>query len=626
MRLENYFRLQGELGFSGLFFATGSFGIVDGDGTYTLSEENGKKTYVYENASIRLCAEFETVGDVCIRRDRLVNLSERPVEINDLVSRFCLDGNRYDVYTQYNAWQHESSGGWQSLTTQIKAESCGMRGCDGAAPIMGFHNCYTQKNTVFHLLPNAQWQMVAKKFPRNEKELVVFEAGFNNIGLRLKVQPHETVELPTIIFYSAECQIDLDAYKLHSYYNKAYPRRQTPVLYNSWLHCFDNLDVDDLLAQADVAADMGFEAFMIDAGWFGKGENWAVSVGDWTENMVSGPCGRLAEISRRVRDRGMIFGLWFEPERSAGSSLAVAEHPDYYMVANNTCFLDFANPDAVTYMADIITSQIQKYSIGWVKFDFNASTPVDPSGCGFYRYLQGQRRFIEILRERFPDLYITNCASGGYRMDLYQAQFTDSFWLSDNQGPLDGVDIVKGTLMRMPTACIERWNVQKYAYGFPRYGHKENVGVMFNCNNGTWDSIVAVDASLAEGFLQGGPMGFSCDLVALPKEYARRWAEVIAEYKQNRDFYQKAVAYILVDTPSISVIQYTDEALTHSEIFVFTKTTRAYDLRVYPRVDTSASYRYEETSMAGVCVAEDGLLVSSLQDNSCQILKLTIEK
>lgn len=44
-----------------------------------------------------------------------------------MLSRFTLTGNEYEVYTQYNAWQHESKGVWQKLVTQIgtAAQVCG---------------------------------------------------------------------------------------------------------------------------------------------------------------------------------------------------------------------------------------------------------------------------------------------------------------------------------------------------------------------------------------------------------------------------------------------------------------------------------------------------------------------
>ena len=623
MRIENYFNLSGQYGFSGLFFVAGSFGIVDGNNEYTQTEENGIKKFTCRTQSVELCSSFEQNEDgVVIRRDSLKNITDTPIEINTLLSRFCLDGNDYDIYTQYNSWLHESTGGWQRLVTQIKAEAQGIRSCDGSAPIMGFHNRYTGKNTVFHLIPNAQWQMTAKKFPDTANEKVVLETGFSNTGLRISVKPCEVINLPEIIFFRAESRTDLDAYKLHRYFNKAYPRKKTPVVYNSWLYCYDDLNIDNLKKQVDTAAEMGIEAFMIDAGWFGNGEDWSSAVGDWTENMTSGPCGRLAELSEHVRQKGMTFGLWFEPERADPKSRAVAEHPDFYI---NKRVFDFANPDAVSYMLETISAQIEKYNIGWVKFDFNTSIPADPSGNCFYRYLQGQRRFVEGIKEKFPDIYITNCASGGYRMDLYGAQFTDSFWLSDNQGPLGGLDIVKGTLKRMPSACIERWNVQKYADGFPRYGRKDKVGVMFSCNNGTWDSIVAVNPTFVEQFLHGGPFGFSCDIDAFPSEYKERWKEVIAEYKKDREFYQKAEAHILVDSDQISVIEYTDEENKLCIVQIFTKTVYAQDIIVYPVVDKSAKYSYEDTYLDGKDLFENGILVNDLKENYCTVLKLTKE-
>ena len=622
MDMKNLIDFGDNAGFSGLFFTCGSFGIVDGDCNYSYEEKGNDKIYRYSNEKIALVATFtEKKNGVIIRKDYLENLSNEPQEINGLLSRFCLDGNAYEVYTQYNAWQHESSGGWQRLVTQVTAVSQGIRTCDSAAPIMALHNLYTGKNTVFHLLPNAQWKMTARKFPCSDKEIVVIETGFNSDGLRLQMAVGEKIELPTIILFSAENKVDLDAYKLHQVYNELYPRRNLPVVYNSWLYCWDNLDIDVLLKQVDFAAELGFEAFMIDAGWFGKGDDWGVSVGDWEENAVSGPKGRLIEISQRVREHGMVFGLWFEPERANSQSVSVKEHPDFYI---NQKLLDFSNPKAVDYIIDVISKQIKKYDIGWLKFDFNDSISLDPSGNAFYRYLQGQKRFIESLRQRFPHLYITNCASGGYRMELYQGTMFDSFWLSDNQGPYKGLDIVKNTLKRMPTGLIERWNVQKYGDGFLEYGIKGKVGRMLSCNNGTWDFIISVKDSFTRGFLTGGLMGWSCDL-DVPANYKAMWKEWIATYKKNRAFYKTAISRILVDTDEISAIEYADTEQNRCIIQVFTKTTYARNLVIYPWVKKDVHYRIGDDKFLGKELIENGIFIDNLKENDCRIIELIKE-
>jgi len=622
MNIKNLVDFEGKAGFSGLFFACGSFGLVDGDCGY-FCEQNDKKTvYSYVGEKIKLVATFENrENGVVIRRGYIENLTDKQLEINALSSRFCMDSNNYEVYTQYNAWQNESNGNWQKLVTQVTAASQGIRTCDGAAPMMALHNLCTGINTVFHLLPNAQWKITARKFPFNSKEIVVVEAGFNSDGLRLTIDAGEKIDLPEIILFNAESKIDLDAYKLHSVYNELYPRKTMPVIFNSWLYCFDNLDVDAILHQVDYAAELGFEAFMIDAGWFGNGDNWWPSVGDWEENVISGLKGRLIEISEHIRKKGMIFGLWFEPERANPESNAVKQHPDFYI---NKSLLDFANPKAVDYITEVISKQIEKYNIGWLKFDFNDSIPLDSTGNAFYRYLQGQKRFVLSLRERFPHLYITNCASGGYRMELYQGKMFDSFWLSDNQGPYQGIEIVKNTLKRMPTALIERWNVQKYSEGFLQYGIKGTVGRMLSCNNGTWDFIVTVKDSFTKGFLSGGPIGWSCDL-SVPDEYNALWKAWIKEHKRNREFYKTAVARILVDTEEISVIEYMNLEKSRCIIQVFTKIAHARNLIIYPYVNKEFSYRIGDEMLNGKMVSENGILIENLEENACREIELIRE-
>ena len=613
MRLEHYIDTDGKAGISGLFFACGSFGVLEGKETYTCEKTGNKTVFRHETDALVLTAAFtETEHGVFCRKDTL--LAKKPLEINDLLSRFCMVGDAYDVYTQFNGWQHESSGGWQPLVTQVTAAAQGMRGCDSAAPMLALHDRYSGKNTVFHLMPNAQWQMTARKFFHNDREIVLVETGFNGQGLRLRAEAGETVELPTLFFFQAESKTDLDAWKLHTVYNRLYPRKPLPVIYNSWLYCFDRLNIDDLLRQAELAAELGFEAFMIDAGWFGNGDSWSRSVGDWEENTVSGPKGRLTELSERVRELGMRFGLWFEPERATPQSKAVTAHPEYYI---NDTFLDFANPDARAFILEKVAGQIEKYQLGWVKFDFNVSLPHDPSGNGFYRYLKGQKAFIAALKNRFPDLYISCCAGGGYRMELEQGSFCDSFWFTDNQGPWEGIEIVKNTLKRMPTALIERWNVQKYCEGFSSYGNPETIGRMLSCNNATWDHMILMKDSFIRNFLVGGPMGWTCDL-DVPHPYKTLWAEWIAEHKKNREFYRTATARILADDPNLTVIQYADPALSRIVLQVFTKTTHARELMLYPVLKKDATYG----GQSGAELMENGIKTEKLEQQSCLTIEL----
>ena len=620
MRIDSYINLEKMPSLSGLISAMGSFGIIDGHADYTVSDEGRVKKYVFANGEVELISTFTEYSDgVIIRRDSFKNISDKIVTVNRLVSRFRLKGNKYDVYTQFNGWQHESDGAWQSLVTEISTASRGIRSCDGATPIMALCDGFSGKSIVFHLIPNCQWKMTAKKLPiYSGKETVVVETGFCDEGLNFEVGAGETIYLPEVIFYTADNKTDLDGYKLHKVYNKLYPRKATPVLYNSWLYCYDYLDIDALMRQADAAAELGIEAFMIDAGWFGEGEGWAERVGDWSENMTGGPCGRLIELADRVRERGMIFGLWFEPERVGVYSRAREEHPEFCIGGR---FFDFTKREAREYMVDVISSQIDKYGIGWVKFDFNDTIPYDESGCAFYRYLEGQKEFVQEMKRRYPSLYITSCASGGYRMDLEQGRIADSFWLSDNQGPIEGVRIVKDTIKRMPPSLIERWCVMKYCEGFLQYGQREKVGRMIYCNNGTWDSLTTVSDGYAKAFMSGGPIGFSSDLAALPERYKEFWRAAISEYKLDREIYAKGSARILADGDGFTALEYCDENFDKCIVQLFTTRCFATDAVIYPVVDESAEYSLNGESISGREIKENGILLSGICENDCKIIR-----
>ena len=620
MKIENYVDQRKILGASGLFFAAGDFGVIDGCATYTRTESEEKILYTHEGIGYRLVAEFSLDGEVFVRRGYFENTSQDTQTLHALTSRFRMDGCNYEVYTQSNGWMHESLGGWQNLVTEVRASAGGIRTCQGATPILGLHNIATGKNTVFHLLPNAQWSMAARKVSHSEKDVVVVEAGFSDTALALKVLPGEKIELPEVIFYRAESRMDLDAYKLHAYFNRRYPRKKMPVLYNDWLYAYGAVDIDDLCRQADTAADLGFEAFMVDAGWYGDGtSNWFESVGDWIENPKSGPAGRLSVLSEHVRSKGMRFGLWFEPERAGNESLALKKHPEFFFKGQYGNFLDYSNPKAVDYILEALSECIDRYHLGWVKFDFNENLTVDPSHSGFYRYFKGQEEFIRRLREKYPDLYITNCASGGYRMELSQGRLFDSFWLSDNQEPVEGLRIVKDTAKRMPPSLIERWCVEKYCDGFAVPGGS-SVGKMIQCSNAHWDYVIGVNDTYVEGFLTGGPMCFSCDLAGFSEDYKARYRKKIAEYKEERDFYIRAQAKILAESFGITAIEYFDTEKKHLVVQIFTENAYAADLRIYPTANTEYSYAYGEKAISGCALMQDGILIEDLHKNCCKTL------
>ena len=84
--------------------------------------------------------------------------------------------------------------------------------------------------------------------------------------------------------------------------------------------------------EIDVAADIGIELFMLDAGWFGDiSDRWFEAVGDWDRESPLLPAG-VNDAFDRIRERGMLCGLWVEAERMGSRSNLLRTHPDWQMV------------------------------------------------------------------------------------------------------------------------------------------------------------------------------------------------------------------------------------------------------------------------------------------------------
>ncbi len=609
-------------GLTGFFSAYGSFGIVDGkddDISRIASTQTGYRAQ-YEDFCAT-CDYQEYEHGVYLRTDRLVAQSD--FVLNRYMSRFLLEGGEYEVYTQYSSWQNESRGGWQPLVTSIEVSNLGIRSTEGGVPMMAIRNKGNGRILVLHLVPNSQWVIRASRYPKgNKNDCIVVEAGFNDKGLAMGIHAGENLEMGKMYLYETTNMLDLDAWRLHKVLLEVYPRKDLPVIYNTWLCNFDTISVELLQQQADTAAELGIEYFLVDAGWFGESCSWEDSIGQWTERSDGRLQGRLAEVSQYVRSVGLKFGMWLEPERALTKVDAFKTHPEYYLLGNGgSAFLNFANDEARAYIFDIICGLIDKYHVSYMKFDFNAPLAFDETGSAFYRYVAGQRKLIAQLRQRYPQLYLTNCASGGNRMDIGQLGYFDSVWYSDNQSPVEGIRMIKDIAKHYPPCTLERWDVRRFCGGFPKYKSETPVTLALSCSNATWDGIVAVDPSFTHGFLTGGVMGFSADIAQYPQEEKAALKQLIASYKEDREFYKTAVLRTLHDGNRITAFQYSDPALTRIEIQVFCTELFQNRLTVYPAVKKTDSYCLNDLCIEGRELLETGLQIE-VSDNRCFTLSL----
>lgn len=183
-----------------------------------------------------------------------------------------------------------------------------------------------------------------------------------------------------------------------------------------------------ILREIDIAAGMGVEAFMVDAGWYGDAfDSWWERRGDWHEGKWLP--GGLAAIRGHCHKRGMLFGLWMEPEAMGPKSRLLKEHPEWVLRTDGgrevTQTLDLANPEAAAFFRREVVRVIREHRLDFFKIDYNIRVHeggqrardgyVESEGWRHYETVYST--FDEVLRT-LPDVALECCASGGGRNDL----------------------------------------------------------------------------------------------------------------------------------------------------------------------------------------------------------------
>ncbi len=584
----------------------GSFGLFDAP----VQKKEG--TFIAQNDSILVKTEVkEYENGVFLRTGSIKNITDAEVVVNTLSLKFRFDGGEYEVYSQYNGWQNESLGGWQPLVTAVSARCENIRSCDSAAPFMVLWSNQTNRGTAFHLNTYSAWEMRIERryIGCGDAAYVAVDAGVLTDGFCLTLAPGEEMELPEVIFYTVTNKIDLDCWKLHGYLNKMYPRKTMPVIYNSWMYKFDRFTYDDIKVQADKAKELGVEYFVIDAGWFGDGDNWGANRGDWQENLSYGFKGRMLEMAEYVRSLGMKFGFWLEPETAACTAEIVSKHPDWYFEGVGGMLLDFTVPEAAEHIFNKTCALIDRFGAEFVKFDFNVGCTYDKDNASFIRYFQGHTRFIKRLKEKYPHLYIENCSSGGMRMAIRDGKLYDSYWMSDNQSPYFGTRIFKDSIKRMPPQWIESWATYRSLEGFkPLHGSDDSTEKLLSCCDATWDLVFGTRQSYMEAFLKGSPIGLSFDLTSLSQKAFSDLKLFIEKFKEKRDFWQKCVCKILADTETVLVLEYCSADLSQAEVVAFAGKIVQKNLCIYPVLNESTNYKLSDgTVKTGAEIMQEGI-------------------
>ena len=234
------------------------------------------------------------------------------------------------------------------------------------------------------------------------------------------------------------------------------PWEELPVTYNAWYSMEDRISEAALYKETDLAAELGAEFFIIDAGWYGGSSpefssngDFSKGQGDWKVDPKKFPSGMKA-FSDYVHSKGMKFGLWVEPERvdprtfEAGgwkkewlSCEEDGEPYEFNPVIEKSSWLCFGEYEVREWVKAWLSKLIEENNIDWIKWDSNwwvickGNKHGHTEGDGEYSHVQGIYEVFEYLIEKYPHLTLENCAGGGTRMDTGILQYSHVQWVDD---------------------------------------------------------------------------------------------------------------------------------------------------------------------------------------------------
>ncbi len=245
--------------------------------------------------------------------------------------------------------------------------------------------------------------------------------------------------------------------------------KRTKFLTNNWEATYFDFTGEQIIEIAREASKYGIEMFVLDDGWFGSRNDDTSSLGDWFVN--EDKLGMtLPELVTNIKNFGLDFGIWIEPEMISKVSNLYEKHPEFAIstpnrrmsVGRKQFVLDFANPDVVTYIFDMLVEVLDTIEFEYIKWDmnrniteaFSLSLDNDCQGEFYHRYILGVYKLYELLQSRYPDVLIEGCAGGGGRFDLGMLYYSPQYWTSDDTDPIERLKTQFGTSILYPLASM----------------------------------------------------------------------------------------------------------------------------------------------------------------------------
>lgn len=288
----------------------------------------------------------------------------------------------------------------------------------------------------------------------------------------------ETFVTPAVaLTYSTEGagQVSRNFHKWGRTYRLMHGDVERRILLNSWEGVYFNIEEEGMHQMMDDISGMGGELFVMDDGWFGgkyQRNSDNAALGDWVTDTRKLPNG-IPGLVKAATERGIKFGIWIEPEATNSVSELYEKHPDWiikspgrepdYGRGGTQLSLDLANPKVQDFVFSIVDNiMMENPEIAYIKWDMNMGLqnhgsqylPATEQSHMYIAYHRGFEKVCQRIREKYPDLTIQACASGGARANWGVLPYFDEFWVSDDTDALQRIYMQWGTSMFFPAIAM----------------------------------------------------------------------------------------------------------------------------------------------------------------------------
>lgn len=386
------------------------------------------------------------------------------------------------------------------------------------------------------------------KFNTGDTDFHDFFAGINPESSEYVLSSGETFVTPRLALTFSHEGLSGVSRNFHSWARRhalAHGDKERKILLNSWEGVYFDITEEGMDSMMKDIASMGGELFVMDDGWFGEKyprNRDNTSLGDWTVDTRKLP-GGISGLAERAAGYGIGFGIWIEPEMVNTVSELYEKHPDWVIKAEDRpavtgrggtqLVLDLGNPEVQDFIVSLVDRLMtENPGIEYIKWDANMSIMnhgsqylgKDRQSHMYIEYHRGFENVCRRIREKYPDLVIQACASGGGRANYGVLPWFDEFWVSDNTDALQRIYMQWGT-----------------SYFFPAMAMASHISAA--PNHQTFRTIplkYRIDVAMS------GRLGMEIQPKNMAEEEKEQCRKAIAEYKMIRPVVQFGDIYRLV--------------------------------------------------------------------------------